>query len=338
MDKKNFPFFSILLLLAILASGCGARQPDAMSLTLTPLSAAVAGTATAQAANVGGAGDQLGTAVAKATAQSGNIYATQTARGSLNNTSRQATATVIAPVVAELPRYNIDPGQGYVAWVHKPVTIDLNGYQQTGYANDYQQVTAKDFVMAADITWFTFNSLSACGFMFRSNGNQNKPSQYMVIITRFATGYLAFTATVDGQTSNMRTFYPPQQDKAFNWQNNATNRLAIVARGALIDVYTNGVMIGEIDTTQPPPDNMQSPPSFTAPKNATPQQLQDYQGLVGQNSQNIGVVQSQMSDAKTNFAKNKPIFSEGLLGFIDVSQSGESKCTFSNGWLFILNK
>jgi hypothetical protein len=83
---------------------------------------------------------------------------------------------------------------------------------------------------------------------------------------------------------------------------------------------------------------MQSPPSFTAPKNATPQQLQDYQSLVGQDSQNIGVVQSQMSDAKTNFAKNKPIFSEGLLGFIDVSQSGESKCTFSNGWLFILNK
>jgi hypothetical protein len=338
MDKKYPRFFSILLLLVILASGCGARQPDPISLTLTPLSAAVAGTATAQAANVGGAGDQLGKAVAKATAQSANIYATQTARGSLNDASRQATATVIAPVVAELPRYNIDPGQGYVAWVHKPVTIDLNGYQQTGYANDYQQVTAKDFVMAADITWYTNNSLSACGFMFRSNGDKNKPSQYMVIITRFATGYLAFTATVDGQTSNMRTFYPPQQDKSFNWQNNATNRLAVVARGALIDVYTNGVMIGEIDTTQPPPDNMQSPPSFSVPKNATPQQLQEYQGLVGQDSQNIGVVQSQMSDAQTNFAKNKPIFSEGLLGFIDVSQSGESKCTFSNGWLFILNK
>jgi hypothetical protein len=45
-----------------------------------------------------------------------------------------------------------------------------------------------------------------------------------------------------------------------------------------------------------------------------------------------------MADAKMNFAKNKPIFSEGLLGFVDVSQSGESKCTFSNGWLFILNK
>ena len=55
-------------------------------------------------------------------------------------------------LVAELPRYGIDPGQGHVAWVHKPVTIDLNGYQQSGYANDYQGITARDFVMAADIT------------------------------------------------------------------------------------------------------------------------------------------------------------------------------------------
>jgi len=338
MDKKILRFLTILLVLVILASGCGAGHPDALSLTLTPLSAAVAGTATAQSANVGGAGDQLATAVSKATAQSANIYATQTARGSLNDSSKLATATVIAPVVAELPRYSIDPGEGYVAWVHKPVTIDLNGYQQTGYANDYQQVTAKDFAMAADITWFTYNSLSACGPMFRSNGDKNKPSQYMVIITRSANGYLAFTATVNGENSNMRTFYPSQQDKSFTWLNNATNRLAIVARGALIDVYTNGVKIGEIDTTQPPPDNIQSPPSFTLPKNATPQQIQEYQNLVGQDPQNFNLVQSQMSDSRKNFAKNKPIFTEGLLGFIDVSQSGESKCTFSNGWLFILNK
>ncbi len=321
-----------------MACGLGAGQPNPMLLTLTPLSAAVAGTATAQNANVGGAGDQLATAIAKATAQSADIYATETARASLNSASKLATATVIAPAVAELPRYDIDPGQGYVAWVHKPVTIDLNGYQQSGFANDYQQVTAKDFVMAADITWYTFNSLSACGFMFRSNGNTNKPSQYMVVITRYATGYLAFTATVDGEISNMRTFYPYTNDKSFTWQNNATNRLAIVVHGALIDVYTNGVLIGEIDTTQPPPDSLQSPPSLEIPKNATPEQLQDYQNQIDQNSQNITLCRARCPMHRKNFAKNKPIFSEGLLGFVDVSQSGESKCTFSNGWLFILER
>jgi hypothetical protein len=309
-----------------------------MAMTLTPLSAEVRGTATANAEDVGGSGDKLATAVAKATSQSADIYATETARASLNDASKLATATVIAPAVAELPRYGIDPGQGHVAWVHKPATIDLNGYQQSGYANDYQGITAKDFVMAADITWYTYNSLSACGFMFRSNGNTNKPSQYMVVITRYATGYLGFTATVDGEMSNMRTIYLAAQDKSFTWQNNATNRLAVVVRGALIDAYTNGVLVGEIDTTKPPPDSQQSPPRLVKPKNASPDQLKDYQNQIDQNQQNIDLLQSQMGAARQNFAKNKPIFSEGLLGFVGISQSGQTKCTFSNGWLFIIER
>lgn len=328
----------VFMLLLSVACGLGAGQTNPMILTLTPLSAAVAGTATAHGSKGGGANDQLATAVARATAQSQNIYATETARASLNDVSKQATATVIAPAVAELPRYGIDPSQGYVAWVHKPVTINLNGYQQSGYANDYQQITAKDFVLASDITWNTYNSLSACGFMFRSNGNANKPSQYMVAITRYATGYLGFTATVDGEMSNMRSIYLASQDKSFNWQNNATNRLAIVVRGALIDAYTNGVLVSEIDTTQPPPDSFQSPPSLVPPKNATSEQLQDYQNQINQNQQNITLMQGQMADARKNFAKNKPIFTEGLLGFVGVSQSGQTTCTFSNAWLFQIER
>ena len=70
-------------------------------------------------------------------------------------------------------------------------------------------------MLTADITWYTYNSLSACGFRFRSDGNSNKPSQYMVFITRYVTGYLAFTAAVHSKVSNMRTFYPYQQDKSF---------------------------------------------------------------------------------------------------------------------------
>jgi len=69
-------------------------------------------------------------------------------------------------------------------------------------------------------------------------------------------------------------------------------------------------LIGEIDTTQPPPDSMKSPPSLEIPKNNTPQQLQDYQNLMDQSNQNISLVQSQMAGARMNFAKNKPIFSE----------------------------
>ena len=239
-----------------------------------------------------------------------------------------------------MPRYDIDPGQGYVAWVHKPVTIDLNGYQQSGYANDYQQITAKDFVMAADITWYTFNSLSACGFMFRSNGNRTKPSQYMVVITRFATGYLAFTATVDGEMSNMRTFYLAAQDKSFNWHNNATNRLAIVVRGALIDAYTNGVLIGEIDTTQPPSDSMQSPPSLEIPKNGTPQQLQDYQNLIDQNQQNISLVQSQMAECQRRILPRTSLFFPRACwaSWMSANQESQNALSVMAGFLFSINR
>jgi hypothetical protein len=338
MHKKYLPLLMVFLLFISMACGFGAKQLSPLDLTLTPLSAAVAATATAKAANTGGVGDQLATAVAQATSTSAIVYATETAGASLNSASNQATATVIAPAVAELPRYGIDPSQGQVAWVHKPVTIDLNGFQQSGYANDYQQITAKDFVMAADIKWSTFNSLSACGFMFRSDGNRNKPNQYMVIITRFATGYLAFTATVNGEMSNIRTFYPYQEDKSFSWLNDATNRLAVVARGPLIDVYTNGVQIGEIDTTKPPPSSNQSPPSLVLPKNATPAQVQDYQNQLDQNTQSASILQAQLADANKNFSKNHPFFTDGLLGFVGVSQSGHTTCTFSNGWLFIIGK
>jgi hypothetical protein len=338
MHKKTIPVLIGLLLLLSMACALGGSKLNPMAQTLTPLSAAVAGTVTAQAEDIGGAADKLATAYVKATATSAGVFATETALSSFDDTSRLATATVSAPVIAELPRYGINPGQGRVAWVHKPVSIELNGYQQSGYANDYQGITARDFAMAADINWVTDYGMSACGFMFRSNGDTNKPSQYMIIITRFANGYLAFTATVDGETSNMRAIYPRSQDKSFSWQNNATNRLAVVMRGQIIQVYTNGVLLGEIDTNQPPPDNMPSPPTIEMPQNASADQLEDYQNLIDQDSKNNDLINFQMSSARKNFAENKPIFSEGLLGYVAVSESGHTQCTFSDGWLFIIER
>ena len=48
MDKKYIPFLTVFLLLLSVACGLGTRQLDPMLQTLTPLSAAVAGTATAR--------------------------------------------------------------------------------------------------------------------------------------------------------------------------------------------------------------------------------------------------------------------------------------------------
>jgi hypothetical protein len=341
MTRQPKPFLPMIILtitlLPIMACVVGTKVLDPMLLTLTPMSASVKGTATARAENAG-SGDELATAIAKATEQAGFIYATQTAVGALNEPSRLATATAIAPVVAELPRYGIDPAEGYVAWLHDPATIELQGPNQTGYANEYPQTTAIDFVMAADITWNTKNSIFGCGFMFRSDGNTNKPNQYTVIITRVASGYMAFMAMADGKIANFQTYFPKNEDRSFSWFNDATNRLAVVARGNLLDLYTNGVLIGKVDTTAPPPNSIPNPPTFTLPDNANAQMVQDFQDQSSIFDDSINQINSQLAEARRNYGNQPAIFTDGFLGFIGVSQSGTMTCKFENAWLFIIER
>lgn len=340
LKTKRIPFLLALALLTVVlfAASCGlGKKLSPMAMTLTPMSASIAGTATARAADTGGS-DDLATAIANATTQAGEIYATQTARASLNEPARLATMTAQAPVTAELPRYGIDPGDGYVAWMHAPATITLQGYQQTGYANDYQQITAKDFVMAADITWHSGNSLFGCGFMFRSDGNTNKPNQYTVFITRTASGYMAFMAMSDGKIANFQTYFPKSEDKSFSWFEDATNRLAVVARGNILDMYTNGVLIAHFDTQTPPPMSIPKPSPIQLPDNASTQMIQDYQEQTALFDEAFNQIDRQLAEARKNFSMNsKPTtFSDGFLGFIGMSQSGTVTCKFENAWLFIL--
>ncbi|MGE5375480.1 MAG: hypothetical protein ACM3XO_10515 [Bacteroidota bacterium] len=337
MPKKLFSFLSLLLLL-ILAYGCGSSAlPKSISMTLTPMSGLIRETLTARAGEEGGSTNELATAVAKATTRAGEIYATQTARAALNEPARLASVTAMAPAVAELPRYGIDPADGYVAWIHKPVTLDLSGFGQTGFANDYPQITAADFVLVSDITWNTKNSISGCGFMFRSNGNQNNPSQYMVLVTRTGMGRMAWLALMDGQVSNFREYYPKDKDKSFTWFNDATNRLAVVARGDKISLYSNGTLIDEIDIKQGPPDVTLKQPKIVIPSNVLPGQLEQFRGLANEQDQGNNQAKAQLEEARKNFAIKKPFLYDGLLGFLGASDAGRTICTFQNAWLFILN-
>ena len=348
MNRKPLAIMlSIVILFSVMGCSAGAQQSDSVWQTLTPMSNLVEKTLTARAANAG-SGDELATAVSKATANAQDIHATQTARAELNEPSRLATATAIAPVIAELPRYGVDPADGYVAWIHNPAIIELNGFNQTGFANDYPQITATDFVMAADITWNTKNSLSGCGFMFRSDGNTVNPNQYVVMITRIANGHMAFLAIADGKISNFREFFPRDVDKSFEWFNDTTNRLAIVAKGKLIDLYTNGVFIGQVDITEPPPDVVIKFPKMEIPSDAElevqipnrlerAKKLEQYREQAEQYDLGNQQVVAQLRDAQKYFDTNQPFFyNSGLLGFLGLSQSGQMTCTFDNGWLFIM--
>jgi hypothetical protein len=309
-----------------------ASTPDP---TLTSLSAAVAATATAAKAQDAST-NPLATAQAKATQKSLEIQVTQTARSMGRSEGELAEATVAAPILAELPQYGLDPAQGRVGWVHDPLTLDITGYHQFAHGNDHMEVIAADFALAADITWETRYGSSGCGFMFRSDGDADKPNQYMLLATRFANGHVVFSALADGEIANLHDFYPRTEDRSFEWQNGTTNRLAVIARGPLIEIYSNGVKIGEVDTTQPP-SRLPSPPKPEAPLDAGnteaaavyQTQLQEYQEILAQS-------ESAYKTALKNYSNRQAEFSEGFLAMIAGTESGQTTCTFENTWLWLI--
>jgi hypothetical protein len=338
-SNKYASFMLRLLLLGILTlsvQGCGGGvQSSSSNATTTAISRAIAGTAKAGEVTASNGGD-LATAQAEATQKSREISATQIAQLANRDEAKLATATVTAPIVAELSFYGLDASSGKVGWIHEPLTLDISGYQQFAYGNDYMNITARNFVLAADVTWNTQYGDSGCGFMFRSNGDQQKSDQYMVIATRFANGRVIFTAVADGELANFYDFYPKDSDRSFQWQNDTTNRIAIVARDNLIELYTNGLKIGEIDTTQPPkqmviPEKPAPPIDKTdiAAQKAYEAQMEEYQDILEQAQGNFQV-------AKANYQEGEAVFKDGFLSMLAVTQSGRTVCKFDNAWLWLL--
>ena len=87
----------------------------------------------------------------------------------------------------------------------------------------------------------------------RADGNEKQPSQYVFAITRFANGHVGFLVIVKGELVNGADLYPRTKDRSFSADNDATNQLTIVGRGSKFQVYTNGILIGEVDPNVPPP-------------------------------------------------------------------------------------
>jgi hypothetical protein len=336
-NKLSAPLALAVVFLAAACAPVPGYSSD-LKQTLTPLSENVRSTVTARALEAASGGDTLATAVFDATQQADWIYATQTARAGLYEPARLATATAIAPVVAELPRYGIDPGDGYVAWLHNPVTLELNGYQQSAHASDYPLITAADFVVATDITWNTQSGVGSCGFLFRSDGVADKPSQYMMTVERVANGRIAFGAAAKGEISNYNQFYPKENDPTFDWSNDVTNRFALVVRGNLIDIYTNGNWIAQLDITHEPPP-ASSPPPDSQPQPATSEEeIRQQEEQRSQNEKAAQLASEKAAEARRNFFKNHPFFYDGFLAFLAANDTGSATCRFENAWLFILEK
>ncbi len=337
------PKFRLLLGLLVLLSvslACGVNlSGNDSEATLEAMGDSISQTATAAAA---GDDDEISgvvqTAQAQATHKSAEIALTQTAIADSQSQEQAAQNEAAAPVIAEIPLYGLDPDKGQFGWAQGPLVLEVEGYQQNAFGNEYQHIPAADFALAADITWNTQYGTSGCGFMFRSDGNQQKPNQYMVMISRAGLGHAIFMALADGEPANLRDFYIREEDRSFDFHNDATNRLVVVARGNLIEIYTNGVKVGEVLTTEPPqrPANPPKPekPADTSDNNAMSiynAQIAEYEALVQEMSETYNM-------ASFNFEEKEAVFEQGFLGMLAISESGLTRCEFKDAWLWLIDK
>jgi hypothetical protein len=340
MDAKRFTKLSLaLFLLLIIALACNfsSSTQSNVEATAQALGESVLQTATAAASGEISSDESVATAQVEATKQSIANVATQTAEAIVDEEGAAATAQVVEPIRAELPKYGVDPNQGELAWIHPPEVLELEGYQQFDYANQFLGTVAKDFVVSADITWNTDFGTSGCGFVLRSDGDQEAPNQYMSLATRGSSGHVIFATVLDGDIVTGRDIYAYGLDPNFDWRNDTTNRLTIVGQGNEFFVYTNDTLIGEIDPSAPPPQPYIPPPPVEPADLSDAVAMEKFQKEKQEYDEVVKQIRADHSARVSSFEPEETIFEKGFIAFVAASESGTTTCKFDNAWLWLIN-
>jgi predicted small secreted protein len=337
--KSNYKWIYLFLVLAVTALACNlTASGGGIQATAQALSEAVRLTATAAAAQTSGSGPGIETAQAAATEQTNSLEETRAAMEALNAEALEATRSAFAPVIAELPNYGVDPNEGFPAWIHPPVKVEVSGYMQYDYANQFIGTVVRDFVISADITWNTTTGLSGCGFALRSDGNEESLNQYLTIATRGASGHVIFGTMAAGEVVTGQDIYAYGIDPDFDWRNDTTNRLTVVGRGNRFILYSNGTLLGEVDPSAPPPQPyFPPPPQEPADKSDADamakflQQQAEYQEIVRKIRADHQARVNAYEAAETEFER-------GFIALVALSESGRTACHFENAWLWLLEE
>ena len=326
--------FTILVLLTGLISACGGGGATAPEMTAQALGQSISMTATAAASTGFDAQAELDAAVVQATASAEAVAATQAAQAGLNAEAMAATATAEAPIRAELPIYGIDPNNGHVAWVHPPASITVTGPLQYDYVNQYLGTVVQNFVVSADITW---HGVPGCGFALRSSGNKDALSQYLVFITRFANGHVAFSSMIDGKLNNASESYANYLDPNFLVDDGTTNRLTVVARGNTITVFTNGVEVEQIVAGDQAMLVLPSAP-IQPPAGASTDELAKFDKELSEHESLVARITGNYKPNRAIFQAETPYFERGFVALVAVNESGTHTCDFDNAWLWVIDK
>jgi hypothetical protein len=267
MKQTKISMWLFLFLVAGLAVGCGSagEVAEEREATVDALRQLVVLTATAVAADEVSSEEVLATAEAAATEVVATISAASTeaavmvtATAEAAEATRAAAPAVTGPspfelsgeaetaVIGELPLYNIDPTQGGPALGHPPVTLTLDGAQPVALTTEFRTVIVQDFALAADITPNVQSGSAGCGFALRAGTGEN-PIQYVVIPGPPGSGQILLQTWQGGIPLEDETlsFNAADLDPAFTEANDAANRLAVVAQGQTLTLYSNGTRLGE---------------------------------------------------------------------------------------------
>jgi hypothetical protein len=305
--------------------------------TLDAISAYVRQTATAAAALQQNPNASVETAQAEATAQGQAVAQTEAAIGALSAEDQAATATAVAPILAELPTYGVDPNAGRMGWIHPPVTLEVEGFMQHEYVNYFISTLVSDFVVSADITWDAIGSASGCGFVLRSDGNEAALDQYLAILTRVASGHVLFGTMAKGEIVTGQDIYAYNIDPAFDWQNNATNRFTVVGRGNRFFIYTNGNFIGEIDPSAPPQMPPLPPPPEQPVDTSNAEAMAAFALKKAEHEKVVEQIRADFRARQAAFRNADTTFDRGFVAMVALSQSGrKGVCQFNNAWLWLI--
>ena len=326
--------FSLLLLSGV---ACSSGEADDQEATAQALGQSILLTATAAAETAFDTVGNQQTAEAAATAVSDAAAATQAALAAGDQQVQAETATAAAPILAELPKYNVDPDAGQVGWIHPPLELNTEGYMEYDYGNIFLGTVAEDFVVSADITWNTQYGTAACGFVVRSDGNEDAFNQYLILATRGGNGRVIFNTMLEGEVLDGYDLYAYGLDPEFDWRNDTTNRVTVVGRGSTFTIFTNDTEIGVINAGEPPPAPYIPPapvkPPDDAPneaKEAYPQAKKDYDQAVASIWSNYNTRMSVYEDHGTEFLR-------GFIAMVALAESGYTNCKFDNTWLWLMD-
>lgn len=321
------------ILLALL-SGCFTPPDPAREATVAALAERMERTITAAAVEEeAGVSEEKATTVIKSTATAAAQEEARSTEAAVDPAAARQTAEVERPVRAEVPFFGVDANQGRVGFVHPAFTLEAQGQEGIANRNDFAGVTAADFVLSSKITWNTQYGDSGCGFVVRSDGNPNLPSQYLILLTRFANGHIGFLTIARGDLVNGADLYPRSEDRRFKADNDTTNQLTVVGRGHLFEIYTNGVLIGTVDPNQPPP----APSVPPLPEKPTdPQQQKTFSALEQGQSQMEAEIRARFSQRQGEFKDVNKEFPRGFVSMVAVTQGGKVTCAFADTWLWLI--